>query len=55
MAVAHQSDLSTLATVRPATLEYEVHVIAYRDADVGSSYHVAFEAALLLHIVQVPH
>ncbi|MCS5691786.1 hypothetical protein NZK33_07275 [Cyanobium sp. FGCU-6] len=54
VAVAQQSDLSTLATLRPATPEYQAHVIAYRDADEASSYHVAFEAALLLRIVQVP-
>ena len=54
VAVAQQSDLETLATVRPATAEQQVHLIAYRDADEASSYHVAFEAALLLRIVQVP-
>ena len=54
VAVAQQSDLSTLATLRPATPQYQAHVIAYRDADEASSYHVAFEAALLLRIVQVP-
>ena len=52
--VAQQSDLSTLATLRPATPEHQAHLIAYRDADEASSYHVAFEAALLLRIVQVP-
>jgi hypothetical protein len=54
VAVFQQSDLSTLATVRPATAEQQAHLIAYRDADEASSYHVAFEAALLLRIVQVP-
>ncbi|MFN9645849.1 MAG: hypothetical protein ACK6BG_12205 [Cyanobacteriota bacterium] len=54
MAVAQQSDLSPLATPRPATPEHQAHLIAYRDADEASSYHVAFEAALLLRIVQVP-
>ena len=48
VAVAQQSDLSTLATLRPATPEHQAHLIAYRDADEASSYHVAFEAALLL-------
>ena len=54
VAVAQQSDLENLATVRPATPERQAHLIAYRDADEASSYHVAFEAALLLRIVQVP-
>ncbi len=54
VAVAQQSDLNTLATLRPATPELQAHLIAYRDADEASSYHVAFEAALLLRIVQVP-
>jgi hypothetical protein len=54
VAVAQQDDLGTLATVRPATAEHQAHLIAYRDADEASSYHVAFEAALLLRIVQVP-
>ena len=50
VAVAQQSDLSTLATVLPATPERQAHLIAYRDADEASSYHVAFEAALLLRL-----
>jgi hypothetical protein len=54
VAVAEQSDLDNLATLRPATAEHQAHLIAYRDADEASSYHVAFEAALLLRIVQVP-
>ncbi len=54
VAVAQQSDLDNLATLRPATPERKAHLIAYRDADEASSYHVAFEAALLLRIVQVP-
>ncbi len=54
VAVAQQSDLENLATLRPATPERQAHLIAYRDADEASSYHVAFEAALLLRIVQVP-
>ena len=54
VAVAQQSDLENLAIVRPATPERQAHLIAYRDADEASSYHVAFEAALLLRIVQVP-
>jgi hypothetical protein len=54
VAVAQQSDLENLATVRPATPERQAHLIAYRDADEASSYPVAFEAALLLRIVQVP-
>jgi hypothetical protein len=52
--VARQSDLSSLATMRPATPERQAHLIAYRDANEASSYHVAFETALLLRIVQVP-
>jgi hypothetical protein len=52
--VARQSDLSSLATMRPATHDRQAHLIAYRDANEASSYHVAFEAALLLRIVQVP-
>jgi hypothetical protein len=54
VAVAQQSDLDNLATLRPAAAEHQAHLIAYRDADEASSYHVAFEAALLLRIVQVP-
>jgi nicotinamide riboside kinase len=54
VAVAQQSDLENLATLRPATPERKAHLIAYRDADEASSYHVAFEAALLRRIVQVP-
>ena len=54
VSVFQQSDLGSLATVRPATAEHQAHLIAYRDADEANSYHVAFEAALLLRIVQVP-
>jgi hypothetical protein len=42
VAVAQQSDLENLATLRPATPERQAHLIAYRDADEASSYHVAF-------------
>lgn len=52
--VIQQDDLEDLATVRLATQEQQTHRIIYRDADERSSYHVAFEAALLLRIVQVP-
>jgi hypothetical protein len=48
------ADLGTLAIVRPVTEGYQSHLIVYRDADETSSYNVAFEAALLLRIVQVP-
>ena len=49
-----QGDLEELATVQLATQEDQTHRILYRDAGEASSYHVAFEAALLLRIVQVP-
>lgn len=52
--VVQQADLEDLATLRPATAETQEHLIAYRDAGEASSYHVAFEAALLLRSVQVP-
>jgi len=52
--VVQQDDLEDLATVRLATREQQIHRIIYRDAGEPSSYHVAFEAALLLRIVQVP-
>jgi hypothetical protein len=54
VALAQQSDLSTLATLRPATPEHHAHLIAFRDADEASSYPVVFKAAMLLRIVQVP-
>jgi len=49
-----QGDLEELATVQLATPEDQTHRILYREAGEASSYHVAFEAALLLRIVQVP-
>ena len=49
-----QDVLEELATVQLATPEDQTHRILYRDAGEASSYHVAFEAALLLRIVQVP-
>ncbi|MFM9104845.1 MAG: hypothetical protein ACKOPS_27455, partial [Cyanobium sp.] len=49
-----QGDLEELATVQLATQEDQTHRILYREAGEASSYHVAFEAALLLRIVQVP-
>jgi hypothetical protein len=51
--VVQQDDLEDLATVRLATREQRTHRIIYRDAGEPSSYHVAFEAALLLRMVQV--
>ena len=54
VAVAHQGDIDTLATLRPAKGEQQAHLILYKHEDEASSYHVAFEAALLLRIVQVP-
>ncbi len=53
VAVAQQGDLNTLATLRPASPEGQAYLIAYRNVD-EASYHVAFEVALLLRIVQVP-
>jgi hypothetical protein len=52
--VVQQDDLEDLATVRLATSEQQTHRIIYRDAGEPSNYHVAFEAALLLRMVQVP-
>lgn len=55
VAVAHQGDIDTLPTLRPAKAEQQAHLILYKHQDEASSYHVAFEAALLLLcIVQVP-
>lgn len=54
VAVAHSPDINTLATLRPATAERQAHLILFQQDDEASSYHVAFEAALLLRIVQVP-
>ncbi|NQW38055.1 MAG: hypothetical protein HQ469_02470 [Cyanobacteria bacterium] len=52
--LVQQDDLEELATVRLATQEQQTHRIIYRDAGAPSSYHVAFEAALLLRMVLVP-
>ena len=52
--VVQQDDLEDLAMVRLATREQQTHRIIYRDAGELSSYHVAFEAALLLRMIQVP-
>lgn len=54
VAVAHHPELETLATLRPANAERQAHLILFKQEDEDSSYHVAFEAALLLRIVQVP-
>lgn len=52
--VVQQDDLEDLAMVRLATRDQQTHRIIYRDAGAPSSYHVAFEAALLLRMIQVP-
>jgi hypothetical protein len=52
--VVQQDDLEDLATVQLATPEDQTHRILFRDAGEASSFHVAFEAARLLRIVQVP-
>jgi hypothetical protein len=52
--VVQQDDLEDLAMVRLATRDQQTHRIIYRDAGEPSSYHVAFEAALLLRMVLVP-
>jgi hypothetical protein len=54
VAVAHSPEIDTLATLRPANAERQAHLILFKQEDEASSYHVAFEAALLLRIVQVP-
>ena len=54
VAVAQEPGLSTLATLKPANKERQAHLILFREDDEASSYHVAFEAALLLRLVQVP-
>ena len=54
VAVAQEPGLSTLATLKPASKERQAHLILFQQDDEASSYHVAFEAALLLRLVQVP-
>ncbi len=54
VAVAQEPGLSTLATLKPANKERQAHLILFRQDDEACSYHVAFEAALLLRLVEVP-